>query len=69
MGNILRYSLFGVPLWVILLCGVLGVLVDLDHVFWGTRKLHPYLLLASSIVFCGTCAYLGGLFIRMVLGR
>jgi len=49
-----------------LLCGVVGVLVDLDHVvaFFvkrGGRIFHPYLLVVSSIGLCGLIAYLGGL--------
>lgn len=46
--------------------GVIGVLVDLDHViayFTGHsgRVLHPYLLRISVFVLCGLIAYLGGL--------
>jgi len=49
-----------------LLCGVIGVLVDLDHVIAyyigrSNRFLHTPLLIVSSIVICGALAYLGGL--------
>ena len=72
--NIIHTSLFGVPLWVILLGGVCGVFIDIDHPiahYWLTgldgRFLHTPLLIASSIIFVGCCAYLGGLFCWMVL--
>ena len=72
--NILGITVGGVPLWVILLCGLAGVLVDLDHFiahYWITtldaRFLHTPLLIVSCVVFCGCCACIAGLFIRMVL--
>ena len=69
-----HYQVFGVPLWVIVLCGVIGILVDIDHpiaYYWirslNGRFLHTPLLITSGIVLCGCCAYIGGLLIRMVL--
>ena len=49
-----------------LLCGIVGVLVDMDHVvayFTGRpdKFFHPHLLVASSVVLCSLVAYLGGL--------
>ena len=73
--NILGITVVGVPLWVILLCGLVGVLVDIDHFiahYWLTtldaRFLHTPLLIVSCVVLCGCCAYIGGLFCWMVLG-
>ncbi len=75
LQNIIHYPVFGVPLWVILLCGVLGVLVDIDHPIahylipeWSGRFLHAPLLIISGVVLCGCCAYCAGLYIRLVLG-
>jgi len=66
---------FGVPLWIILLCGLVGILIDIDHpiaYYWirdlDGRFLHTPLLIASCVVLCGCGAYIGGLLIRMVLG-
>ena len=64
-----------VPLWVIGLCGLLGVLVDFDH-FVGVRRfgrgngrwLHKPILYGCCCVLCGVFAYLGGLFLALVLG-
>ena len=76
LQDISNYQVFGIPLWVILLCGVAGILVDLDHpiaYYWlkglNGRFLHTPLLIASCIVFLGCCAYIGGLLITLVLGR
>ena len=72
--NILGVHVVGVPLWVILLCGLAGVLVDIDDFiayYWLTtldaRFLHTPLLIVSCVVLCGCCAYIGGLFCWMVL--
>ena len=58
------------------ICGIVGVLVDLDHVIsyylvpqWSGRFLHTPLLVVSSAVLCGLITYIGGLFIRMVLKK
>ena len=63
-----------VPLWVIGTCGLVGVLVDLDHFiayYWLTglngRFLHTPLLIVSGVVFLGCCAYIARLLLRMVL--
>jgi len=72
LQDMANYSLFGVPLWVIMLCGVLGILVDLDHPIayylnLDGRFLHTPLLIISGLIFLGCCAYITGLFLRMVL--
>jgi len=75
LQGIIHSQVFGVPLWVIVLCGVVGVLVDIDHPvahYWLTgldgRFLHKPLLVISSIVFCGFCTYTAGLLTGVVLG-
>jgi len=74
LQSITHYQVFGVPLWVIVLCGVIGVLVDIDHPIayyfipeWSGRFLHTPLLIASGLVLCGCCSYTAGLLLRMVL--
>ncbi len=73
--DILHYQVCSVPLWVIGLCGMVGVLVDLDHLiayYWltglGGRFLHTPLLIVSGAVLLGCCAYITGLLVRLVLG-
>ena len=74
LQNILNYSLFGIPLWVIGLCGFIGVLIDLDHLiayYWlrgfDGRFLHTPLLITCSIILFGLGTYIAGLLIWMVL--
>jgi len=74
LQSILHCQVLGIPLWVILLCGVIGVLVDIDHIiayYWvrslDGRFLHTPLLIISCVVLCGCCTYIGGLLLRMVL--
>ena len=74
LQNIIHYQVFSIPLWVIVLCGVIGILVDLDHpiaYYWLTKFngqfLHTPLLIISCVVLCGCGAYIGGLLIRVVL--
>jgi len=57
-------------------CGIAGVLVDVDYVIlyyfvpeWSRRFLHTPLLITASIVICCLGTYLGGLYIRVVLTR
>lgn len=62
-------------------CGLVSVLVDLDHamslVLWRTvwhsldegRLLHPLFLIMSSTVLLGMGTYLGGLYIWLVLSK
>ena len=58
------------------ICGIAGVLVDVDHVIsyyfvpeWGGHFLHPPLFVASCVVLVGLSAYLGGLLLRQILKR
>jgi hypothetical protein len=67
-------SKFGAPLLAFWICGVVGVLIDLDHpigYIFGLdgQSYHTPLLYIASVVLCGISAYLGGLFIWMVLSR
>lgn len=74
MLNLDNYVVFGVPLLVILLCGILGVLIDIDHplsYYWLTklkaRFLHTPLLIAGCCILCVALACAGGLLLGMVL--
>ena len=74
LQNILYYSVFGVPFWVICVGGVLGVLIDLDHpiaYYWAPglngRFLHTPILIFSGLVLFGLGTYLARLFFGMVL--
>ena len=58
------------------LCGVAGVLVDLDHPIayyllpeLGGRFLHTPILIAGGLLLGGLGAYLAGLYFRLVLTR
>ncbi len=75
LRSIIHYKVRSVPLWVILLCGILGVLVDIDHPIahyfipeWSGRFLHTPLLIISCCMFIGISTYCAGLYIRLVLG-
>ena len=65
----------GVPLWVIGLCGMVGILVDVDHPIslWFTGRFsqadHIPLAIISCVVLFGVGACIGGLYLRFVLGR
>lgn len=72
----INYKVRGVPLWVIGICGLAGVLVDLDHLlpYWITNltcpaAAHTPLAIISCIILCGIGAYCGRLYYRMVLKR
>lgn len=63
-------------LFIVGICGTVGVLVDIDHIIayylipqWSEKFLHAPLLITSSIVILGLGAYLGGLYLRMVLKK
>lgn len=63
------YTMLYDALFVGFLCGVVGVLVDLDHAiaFFTDRSgrfLHTPLLIVSSTVLCSLIAYLGGLLLE-----
>ena len=67
-------TIFSVPLWVILLCGFLGVLVDIDHLisyFWfpslRRRFFHTPVLIIGFCIFCLASACIGGLLFEVVL--
>lgn len=72
MGNTLRST----SLHVFWLCGVAGVLVDIDHPIAyyllqeaSRRFLHTPILIVSCIVLCCLGTYLGGLFVKLVLRK
>ena len=76
MGNNMETS---IAFFVFGLCGVVSVLVDIDHLlalliwkywnptFWNGRCLHSPILAIACLVIIGCCAYWGGLHIRLVL--
>jgi hypothetical protein len=77
MGTIFRKYISKVPkpLFIGLICGIVGVLPDIDHIvayetgmdYTFVRPWHTSILVGSSIVL-GTCyACLGGLLIKLVL--
>lgn len=72
LRDITRYKVFNIPLWVIGVCGVAGVLADIDHLIahfagWDGRFLHTPLLIISSLVLLGLGSYLAGLYFGVVL--
>jgi len=67
---------------IICYCGIIGVLVDIDHIIvwaiwyisqgetiYSTRFLHTPTLIGSGIVLCGCCAYIGRLYLKYILRR
>ncbi len=69
------FKMRSLPFWVIGLCGLVGVLVDLDHpiTYWITghasRAAHLSIAVVSGLVLCSVIALCGGLFFKMVLTR
>ena len=69
------------PLRIICLCGLAGILLDIDHLIalvyyyplpaenLNLRIFHTPVLIIVSIAILGTCAYLGRLYIKLVLKR
>lgn len=70
-------KIIGLPLCVGISCGVISVLVDLDHPIslalgWEistARFLHPYSLALACVVIICCCAYIGRLLYRNVLNK
>lgn len=67
-------SIFSVPLRVILLCGILGVLIDIDHpiaYYWlrnlRLRFLHTPILIVGCAIFCIACTCAGRLLYKTLL--
>ena len=57
-----------------ILCGIAGVSIDIDHPIsflaksgLHARFLHLPIFIGACVMFCGICAYLGGLLFKMVL--
>ena len=72
--DLANYMAFGVPLYVIMLCGVLGISIDIDHPiarYWlkrlDDRFLHTPALIVGSIIFCIAIAYITRLLFEVVL--
>ncbi len=70
--KVTSYKVFNVPLWIIGICGGVGVLVDADHLIayytgQSGRFLHTPLLIVSIVIILGLGSYLARLFIRSVL--
>jgi len=67
------HSVLFVTLVVGVLCGCVGVLIDLDHViafYLGSthgRMFHKPLLVGGCLILCGCIAYIGRLYIELVL--
>lgn len=62
------------PLLVGICCGVICVLVDIDHFIalplgWNPRFLHPYYFALSCGIIVGCCTYVGGRILQKVLKR
>lgn len=64
-----------VPLWVIGICGMAGVLVDIDHPvsYWVeghfTQADHIPIAVIGCVVLFGVSACIGGLYLKLVLRR
>jgi hypothetical protein len=71
--SVIHYKVRGVPLWVIGSCGLVGILIDIDHPisYWITgqasRAAHIPLAVVSGICLCVVSACIGGLYCRLVL--
>jgi hypothetical protein len=60
-----------------IMCGVIGILPDIDHVisFWiqpqseSRRIYHDPILFVCCLVLCSLIAYGGGLYIKYILRR
>ena len=67
-------TLFRTSLLIIGICGISGVLVDIDHFIsyyfipeWSGRFLHTPILFTCCVVLCGLITYLGGLLLGSIL--
>ena len=67
-------KVIGVPLWVIFLCGFLGVLIDIDHPIAyyiikseHGRFLYPPVFLLGCGIFCFVFSRITGLYYKYLL--
>ena len=74
--NLLHRKVFGVPLWAIGLCGLVGMAVDIDHPIayyllqnWSGRFLHTPLAIVSGLVLLCVGTLVAGQVVRMVLRK
>ena len=71
--SILCYKVRGVPLYIIGICGLAGVLIDLDHpISYGitgktSRFLHIPLAIVCCVFLCFAGAYCGRLYYKYFL--
>ena len=66
---------------IICLCGLAGILLDIDHIIafiyyyplptenLNLRIFHTPVIVIVSVIILSTCAYLAGLYIKLVLRR
>jgi hypothetical protein len=60
MGNGNGRSVSRDALFIFLIAGLGGILVDLDHLIWGTRAWHTEaLILGGVLVGCGLACFRG----------
>ena len=75
LDYILHLQARGVPLYIVFLCGLAGICIDLDHVvsYWLTgvahRAAHIPLAVVSVLILCGVGAYLGRLYYKHILKK
>ena len=75
LQHFFNFKVRGVPLWVIGVCGLAGILVDIDHPVadWlGSQHyqaLHLPLAIISCLVLGGVSACCGGLYLKLVLTK
>ena len=74
--HLLEYNIFGVPLYIICACGLMGVLPDLDHLVqavwmhqWKERWFHIPLFTITCIVSLLVGAYVRRLYMAQVLRK
>lgn len=76
ISTLASYSISGVPLWVIILGGGIGLFIDADHfiAYYFLGGIYPrfgHIYVFMAVCFMGSIglAFLGGLLLKMVLTR
>jgi hypothetical protein len=73
--HLIHLGIRGVPLWIVGLCGLAGVLIDIDHLisYWNrghfSQVAHIPVAVVSFFVLCVACACCGGLYLKLVLTK
>lgn len=68
-------KMLGKSLFVVICCGIAGVLIDTDHLIAyyaqveGGRFLHVPVFILGCVVLCSLVAYSGGLVIKDILRK